>query len=365
MGLESLAGMADAAHEDTKDVLMTRWQYSHDRQMQDRSFVRQKDLNRQMAALAADARRNSYSDAVEGAKRAGLHPSVASGASFGSVSSGGSSPAPSSSGYSSAPLGLGALALEARKFDEAQRANLDAQTRNLNAEAEGQELKNQNQKSSNAALDKLLRDRLNDEKARMDKFASQGGDSDAIKESDQYKVVSTLLEQPLLNQGVVDALSNYFGSEERSVEHSIKILAGKIEKEIKSKQLFDSEFSDKLAALPKHEADIAANSAAEIYANILYLAMARQLTEANTDLAEKSIDQIEEAIKVMQHNDVVGLFESGNYDALGVKFVYEKLPQMLNSLGLAGLVTQFGRRARSGSNKPAKVGDSPMQMLGY
>lgn len=364
MGLEALAQGASDAHDDVRDIGMTYWGQEHAKEMQERQQENQMALNRQMANLAADARRDSVPAMVEGLKRAGLHPVLASGTSFGSVSSGGSSSAPISAPVTGSRGNLGTLALESLRYSQSERGLMDAQKRNLNAEAEGREIENRNRTTQNEQLDNLLRGRLEAEKQAMERFIdANGGDSTAIRESEQYKVIDTLLSRPI-NSGSVAALEQYFGSKERSAEHSIRILSDRLEKLIKQKQLYDPEFADKLAELPKHEADIAANSAAEIYANILYLAMARQLTEANINLSEDSLEQIKESINVMKHNDVVGLFESGDYDALGVKWLYDNLPKVLNTLGIAGAAATYGRRFKTG-NKPAKVGETPMQMLGY
>lgn len=366
MDLSTLAmGNGQQAHDDVKDIGATVLQWQHDKAMQGRSVKGSAYLNEQMARLSRDARQTSALDMVTGLRAAGLNPALAQGGSFGSVSSGGTAPAPSTSAAPAPRSQMAQLALESLKYSESERDLMAAQSRNLNAEAQGKEIQNSNNMTTNSTIDKLLRQRLQEETTYWENFAkANGGDSDAVLQSEQYKVLKSLLDAPMLNQGTLSALDAYFTSKERSLEHPAKILSARIEKDIKSKQFYDPEFADKLAALPKHEADIAANSAAEIYANILYLAMSRQLTEANIDLAEESIKQIQEAIKVMKDNDVVGLFESGNYDALGVKWLYDNLPKVLNMLGLAGFAVQYGRRAGQGV-KPVKNIQTPMQQLGY
>ena len=147
MAMESLAvGMGEKM-----------WDTYHEQNMQKMQYEYNKRLNSQMAELSAEARRQSAADAVEGARRAGLHPLAALGLGFGSVSSGGSVGSPTSS----ANQGLGRLTLEQTRFEDAELALLEAQTNKTNAEAGNISIQSGEMQARNDAAYRLLSEHLN------------------------------------------------------------------------------------------------------------------------------------------------------------------------------------------------------------
>ena len=157
--MESLAASAiDEGHADAKDWVKTSWAHEHDIRMQNRQAHWQYGLNTQMAQLSAEARRSSASDMVEGLKRAGLSPALASGAQFGNVSSGGSVGAPSTSPAPSVTSGMGKLALEDVKYKTSERELMQAQAESLRQDALSKKIDNTNKLDANDASNKVSRD---------------------------------------------------------------------------------------------------------------------------------------------------------------------------------------------------------------
>lgn len=372
MGLETLAGAADAAHKDTRDYVFTQMDYAHDREMQQRSFNRQQRLNNQMAVLAADARRASYSDAVEGARRAGLHPSVAAGVGFGSVSSGGSSPAPSSSSSDSSYQGLGSLAMESRKWKEEERANLASQTAANNASAEKME-----QEADSIQIE-------NDRKRRYDetingslynwgrKTLEDSNASTADKAAAEYLVNGA---DTAFNKGTLDALDAW----------------SKMDAEMKKRSAdkAEDEFRRKLA-LEKDKNRLYEQiwSADKVQQDVLFTQMNLAAAQRAKLLTDKNISEKElpyriaefkanihklnvEAAKIL-HTDPAGMAQNKEWGAF-VQYYFDNFVQGGGDAAKAYLLGRgaaAGRAAGAASSAPAAAPaapftSSPMQMLGY
>lgn len=351
MAFETLAGagMGEMAHDDTKDVVMTNWQHKHDIRMQNRSarlsLANSRELNNQMALLAQDARRSSAEDMVYGLKRAGLSPALANGTAFGSVASGGggSLPAPASSAYAGAKSNFGKLALETLKYQNSERSLMDAQTRDLNATAEGKEIENSNRVATNEAYDKLLRNEL------------QYVVDTAQPNESQYQLAKAILDNfDKFNVGTATAISGTLSLSRQTIEDFVAKGTSMLQRKIQEKQFFDGKYVDVMASLPVAEREKLDKEVAELCSRIALLAVQRTnldvgtaLTEEQINLVKKQISEIGENIgkiraeaRKTHHDDLVAMWEDGQ----GEGMVIQALPQIIQLIAEVGIFGfLFGR----------------------
>lgn len=307
MGLEALAA-GDTLHDDLWDAGKTYMQMHHDKVMQSRSYNYEKKLNEQMASLASEARRDSAPAMVEGLKRAGLHPALASGAGFGSVSSGGSVGANSSAlGAGGRSSQMGSLAVESLKYQESERALMDAQTANLNAEAEGKEIDNNNKLDANNASNKVARDFFSNILSRTD----TSGEEKAFAKA----MLSTPLSLGSL-QGYQSALDSY-SKESNAFKEKLK---AQVDQTIYQSQLWDKEFASKVAGLGKEQVDNLkaqtanlAQSTALLEAELLRTKQDTEAIKKQMDLIGAQIRALEQTIRASKDSDLVGMWENGEY----------------------------------------------------
>ena len=327
MGLESLAAGADVVHKDVKDVGMTSWQYGHDVEMQNRSYNYNRALNNQMAALAADARRNSYVDAVEGARRAGLHPSVTTGTGFGSVSTGGSVGAPSGGGYNSAPSGLGNLALEARKFDEAERNLMNSQAANLSAEAHKTNIEAQNLEDENEATQRVAA-------LYFDNMLK----SDTS--SDEEKDLAAAMITTKMRSGAIKGYNNLMDSYPKYSAALRDKVRNDVESKVEFDKLMDKDYATVVSQLPKEQVNNIRETTKNLAGQTAVLELELERTKQDTALIKKQQEQVNEQIKYLKqlvkatHNkDFIDLWNSGQYLGSVMTYANSLLPSAVSAAG--------------------------------
>lgn len=354
MGLEALAA-GDTLHDDLWDAGKTYLQMHHDKVMQSRSYNYQTKLNEQMASLASEARRDSAPAMVEGLKRAGLHPALASGVGFGSVSSGGSVGSSSSSlGAGGRSSQMGALAVESLKYQESERALMDAQTANLNAEAEGKEIDNDNKRGSNFVSESILRTELEDMQANSPEY------------SNTFRWSSALLKSSRFNQGILDAFSKSFEALPKITEANAKVIANKLSQTIDELQLFNLQGDDDLsrrarvlvASLPAEQARQVREATDNIVANTLLLVAEMgktdkqvELINKQKELIDKEMANLDTVIRATHHKDLISMWEDGEYTQMFIGAALEGAPRIIQG-GLSGLGLYGGARTLKKSPQP-------------
>lgn len=337
MGLEALAQGVSDAHDDVRDVGMTYWQHQHDKEMQERQQENQMALNRQMASLAAEARRDSVPSMVEGLKRAGLHPVLASGTSFGSVSSGGSSSAPSSGAVTGARGGLGSLALESLRYSQSERGLMDAQKRNLDAEAKGREIDNQNRLDANDSSNRVARDYF----TSIVQSPSSSGEEKAFAQA--------MLSTPL-SVGALQGYDKVMESYPKSQNALRDKLKSQVEQTISQSQLWDKDFAPKVAGMPKDEVDKIREQTKNLASNSALLEAELSRTKEDTeyikkqqDLVKAQIAQLYQTIRASKHSDLIGLLDNGEYLNFVVGLGLSALPSAVHAVGGIGAAKTLTR----------------------
>lgn len=354
--MEALAASAlDEGHADTKDFIKTKWQYDHDKEMQRKQFDYQQGLNTQMSRLSAEARRSSASDMVEGLKRAGLSPALASGAQFGSVSSGGSVSAPSSAPAPSSSSGMGKLALEDMKYKQSERALMEAQRRKLDAEAQGTELSNANQEGANQVSESILRTELEDMQANNPEYSSK------------FRWASALLKNPNFNQGSLDAFSKAMEAIPKPSKADSDMVANKLTQTIDELQLFNLQGDDPkakqarelIASLPSEQARQVRETTDNIAANTLLLVAEMgktdkqsELIDKQKELIDKQMKELDTIIRATHHKDLIAMWEDGEYMSLVVGSALEGGPRIVQ--GLLNVLGMYGGAKTLNKGKGAK-----------
>ena len=273
--MEALAASAlDEGHADTKDFVKTNWQYGHDRYMQGRQAYLQRGLNSQMAQLSAEARRSSAADMVEGLKRAGLSPALASGAQFGSVSSGGSVGAPSSAPAPSVTSGMGKLALEDMKYKSSERELMQAQAESLRQDALSKKIDNKNKLDANDASSKVSRDYF----TNIANSPTSSGEEKAF--------ANAMLSTPL-SVGALQGYDKVMESYPKSQDALRDKLKSQVEQQIAQSQMWDKDFAPKVAGMPKEEADKIREQTKNIAANSALLEAELERTKEDTAYIKK------------------------------------------------------------------------------
>ena len=332
MAMESLIGQGIGdAHDDTRDAGFTLWQYQHEKEMQNRSQQKSLDnsiaLNNQMAHLSEQARKQSVADMVSSYRAAGLSPLMVSGVGFGAVGSGGGAPVAANSGPASrhGQSNLGALALEQAKYQQSERRLIDAQSSNLEAEAAGKKLDNAN-KSAQSATAKSL---LNSEIQFLKQYDSR---------SDIYQWAVALEKSGDLNFGSLSAYRDFFGSMGAMSDYRVQDISNKLSHDIFVAQhgRFNTspEYQEILGNLPKEQARSIGLANAKVIADTIMLYLMTQNENVKTDILEKQRDlldkQVQELatlIRATHHNDLVAMWEDGEYSSLLVKETAEIVPQ--------------------------------------
>lgn len=357
--LEALAASAiDEGHADTKDFLKTKWQYAHDRNMQMKQAYYQRGLNTQMSQLSAEARRSSASDMVEGLKRAGLSPALASGTQFGSVSSGGSVGAPSSSPAPSSTSGMGKLALEDMKYKQSERDLMAAQARNLNADAQNKEIDASNKVDANNASSSMLKDHF---QAVLDNPNTSG---------EEKAFARAMLNGSKLSVGALDAYNKVLDAYPKQAEKLRDKLKAQVEGQISFTQLMDKEFPNIVAQLPKKEVEQIDAQTKKLASEIALLDVESRRKNADIELIEKQkslidaqIRQIGQMIKATHNKDFIDLWDSGQYMGAVTTYTQNLLPSIMQGVGIL-----LGARTLKGGGNPAFGSvktSTPMEMLGY
>lgn len=357
--MEALAGL-DTVEKRLNDIAMTGWQYSHDREMQDRQADYNKeiakDVNSHMARLSREARISGPSDLVAGLKMAGLNPALADGSSFASTSSGGGAgvAAPSSSaGRESSSMGK--LALEATRYQESERALMDAQRRNLEAQARSTEIDNSNKNDANVVAKNLLNEHLNFWIVDKDTPAS-------VKTWAQL-----LLDSGNLSTGTIDAMSKAFDNLPKLTESQAKELRNKLETAFSGSQYqkftdsTDPEskaIRDSIARLPGEQAKQLELSNEKLRADTALLVLMAATENVKPELLRKQKELVEEQIKHVgelinsTHNEnLTQLWTDGEYQKAIIGEVNKFLPYIFNA-GLLGVI--MGKGGKAGSGAPAQ-----------
>lgn len=341
--LESLAASAiDEGHADTKDFVKTKWQYSHDVAMQNRQYRMQQGLNTQMANLSAEARRSSASDMVEGLKRAGLSPALATGTQFGAVGSGGSVSAPSSSPAPSSTSGMGRLALEDMKFKQSERELMAAQAESLRQEALGKKIDNTNKLDANDASNKVARDYFTD----IVNSPNSSGEEKAFS--------NAMLSTPL-SVGSLQGYDKVMESYPKSQDALRDKLKSQVEQQISQSQIWDKDFAPKVAEMPKEEVDKIREQTKNIAANSALLEAELSRTREDTEYIKKQQDlitaeiaQLYQAIRASKHADLIGMLDNGEYLNFAVGLGLSALPAAVHAVGgISAAKTLRGRSANA------------------
>lgn len=321
MAMESLAaGMGEKA-----------WDTINQQYMQTRQYRYNRALNEQMASLAAEARRQSAADAVEGARRAGLHPLASLGLGFGSVSSGGSVSAPTSASNQ----GLGRLTLEESKFANAEMALIEAQANKANAEAGQINLQSGELQMKNEAANRLLTEHLS-------YVVSSPSASDAEKAYAQ----ALLSSSASFNAGTVQAYADFGKSLTSISAGEADTYANRLAANVSGLQLMrlrDSvegkAFRDWVAKLPEKQAEAVSRSVDEILAHTVLLRAMAYVEDAKPDLVDAQVAQLKKQISWLsrqiqdsRNHDVVDMWTSGRFGEL---LVYEA-DHVANSLASSG-----------------------------
>lgn len=336
--LEALAASAiDEGHADTKDFVKTKWQYSHDKAMQNRQFRMQQALNTQMAGLSAEARRSSASDMVEGLKRAGLSPALATGTQFGAVGSGGSVGAPSSSPAPSSTSGMGKLALEDMKFKQSERDLMAAQAESLRQDALSKKIDNTNKLDANDASNKVSRDYF----TNIAQSPNSSGEEKAF--------ANAMLTTPL-SVGALQGYDKVMESYPKSQEALRDKLKSQVEQQISQSQLWDKEFAPKVAGMPKDEVDKLREQTKNLASNSALLEAELTRTQADTeyikkqqDLINAQIAQLYQSIRASKHADLIGMLNNGDYMNFAVGLGVAALPSALHAVGGIGAAKTLTR----------------------
>lgn len=340
MAMESLAvGVGEKALDTMNQQYMQTRQYRYNRA-----------LNEQMASIAAEARRQSAADAVEGARRAGLHPLAGLGLGFGSVSSGGSVSAPTGA----ANQGLGRLTLEESKFANAEMALIEAQANKANAEAGQINLQSGELQMKNDAANRLLTEHLN-------YVVSSPSASDAEK-----AYARALLDSSSgFNSGTVQAYADFGKSLTSISAGEADTYANRLAANVSGLQLMrlrDSvegeKFRDWVAKLPEKQAESVSRSVDEIIAHTVLLRAMAYVEDAKPDLIDAQVRELNKQVVYLsrmisnsKNHDVVDMWNSGRFGDL---LVYEA-DHVANSLAssggafLGGLLGSKHRLTRGGT----------------
>ena len=365
MAMESLIGQGIGdAHDDMSDAGFTMWQYQHEKRMQDRasekSLRNSIALNNQLAGLSEQARRQSAADMVAGYRAAGLSPLMLSGVGFGAVGSGGGAPVAANSGPVSrhGQSNLGALALEQAKYDRSERRLMDAQSSNLEAEAAGKKLDNANKTAESVAAHNLMTAEIHFIKSSQQPT------------SDLYQWADALEKSGNLNLGSLNGYREFFGSLGAMTDYRVQNISNKLAHDIYLSQSvrFDSdpEYQNIVGNLPKEQAKSIGLANAKVIADTIMLYLMTQNENVKTDILEKQRDlldkQIQELatlIRATHHNDLVAMWEDGEYSSLLVKETAEIAPKIAEG-GVLGLLLggpTFMRRMKNRSVKTTPLGD--------
>ncbi len=309
MAMESLAvGMGEKM-----------WDTYHEQNMQKLEYQYNKKLNQQMSELAAEARRESAADAVEGARRAGLHPLAALGLGFGSVSSGGGVSAPTSS----ANQGLGRLTLEQSRFEDAELGLIEAQTNKTNAEAGNINIQSGEMQARNEAAHRLLSEHLN-------YVVGSPSTSDAEK----AYAHALLAQSKGFNSGSVQAYTEFGKSLTSISAGEAESYANRLSANISGLQLMRARdsvegkaFRDWVAKLPEKQAEAVSKSVDEVIAHTVLLRAMAYSEDAKPDLIDAQVRELNKQIQYLgrmirnsKNHDVVDMWENGR---MGELFVYE------------------------------------------
>ena len=336
--MEALAASAlDEGHADTKDFVKTNWQYGHDRYMQGRQAYLQRGLNSQMAQLSAEARRSSAADMVEGLKRAGLSPALASGVQFGSVSSGGSVGAPSSAPAPSVTSGMGKLALEDMKYKSSERELMQAQAESLRQDALSKKIDNKNKLDANDASSKVSRDYF----TNIANSPTSSGEEKAF--------ANAMLSTPL-SVGALQGYDKVMESYPKSQDALRDKLKSQVEQQIAQSQMWDKDFAPKVAGLPKEEADKIREQTKNLAANSALLEAELERTKEDTsyikkqqELVNAEIAQLYQSIRASKHADLIGMLDNGEYLNFAVGLGVSVLPAAVHAVGGIGAAKTLTR----------------------
>lgn len=319
---ESLAaeGM-DQGHDDIKDIYLMNKQHRHDYRMQDTSYQYQRELNEQMAGIAADARRSSAPDMVAGLRAAGLNPAIAGGGTaFGSVASGGGVPAPSTSTPFSTKGTMGKLALETLKYYESERKLIESQTNLNNANAEGV-------KSETALKDYELATYYDRDRTIQSMCTAY---ADAVERDPnataQDKALAKVLKSETLSAGSLEGVEKYLHTYGYQYETLTGVIDNKLKGAVLSDQFSDPDVRDAFKRMPEAQFDSLIASVAEYMSVVSLNATQSDLNEAEkqrvlevTNNLRKEFEKLEAEIsnvkadtslkvaqkKATQHGDLI------------------------------------------------------------
>lgn len=336
--LEALAAEGiDQGHADVKDYLKTKWQYRHDYGVQQSQAILQTGVNSHMAQLAAEARRSSASDMVEGLKRAGLSPALATGTQFGAVGSGGSVGAPSSSPAPSSTSGMGKLALEDMKYKQSERALLAAQAESLRQDALSKKIDNTNKLDANDASSKVASDYF----TNIAQSSTSSGEEKAF--------ANAMLSTPL-SVGALQGYDKVMETYPKSQDALRDKLKSQVEQQISQSQIWDKDFAPKVAGMPKEEVDKIREQTKNIAANSALLEAELSRTKEDTeyikkqqDLIDAEIAQLYQAIRASKHTDLIGLLDNGEYLNFAVGLGLSVLPSAVHAVGGIGAAKTLTR----------------------
>lgn len=373
MDLSTLAaGTGQTIHDDVKDSASIAWQHHHDMTMQKGSFAGTKILNRQMAALARDARQTSAMDMVSGLRAAGLNPALANGAQFGGVSAGGSVPAPSSSSAPASRGAMGKLTLEALKYEESERDLMSAQAENLRADAAEKRSRipsnvvtleniqsntalNKSNAEFNAAKARNLesQNRLMDEQARLfaDDYEQRISSDKSIKSmAETYSklvaddphassfdkgIASTLSE--IANRGSLAGIDKFIELYGKNSDILARGIYNKLISDVMSGQMKDKRVIEALTKMPETERNNLLAQTAQLAAVTTLAGAQTELTKEEKKKVTAQIELIKTQTKATYHGDVASMFQAGDWSALGSRLGYDGLVSIIGGVshGLA------------------------------
>lgn len=387
MGMDSLAGI-DTAEKRINDIAMTGWSYSHDREMQrsqaDYNKQIAKEVNSHMAQLQREARLSGPSDLVAGLRMAGLNPALASGDTFASTSSGGGSGvgAPSSA-PSRESSSMGKLAIEAIKYQDAERDLMRAQAENLRADAAEKKSRipgnnfvpeniqsntelNKSNAAFNAAKERNLeaQNRLLDSQSRLfndDYVQRVKADKSIESMAKTYSelvandpkatpfdkgIAQTLSE--VSGRGAVDGLDKFIDLYGKNSDTLARGIYNKLVSEVMSGQLNDKKVLEALRKMPETERNNLLAQSAQLAAVTELAKSQKNLTDEEKKKVTQQIELIKAQTKATYHGDVAAMFNAGDWSSLGSKLGYDGLVSIMQGVshglasgGVLGFFSKF------------------------
>lgn len=301
------------------------------------------------------AQRNAASNMVEGLKKAGLSPALATDASGMSTAS---ASMPSGSSGSAVPnpdaalVGTDkAMAYSSMLTQQKQRDLLQSEVDLNNARTEGQQIVNRREEGADyvglqmwdSTIDGLVRD------------AEAMGDKNAAA---AYEAIRNI-DGPIVNQGFYDALRSFGVTSSSFSENSVKRVSAYIENKISAAKEKHPEFFEAMAIAPYLENAKVRAQIGELGAMTLKLASDVDVNKAMLPEIAQKIEQIKNEMEhtdiddaIAKHNDLAGMLKDGDVVGASVYIAEGAAKFAAQALGL-----YFGGKALAAKKAAGKAGE--------